>query len=973
MTTVDYRSAVPVDPAAERTERARRAVAAFRRMQPMLNNYARTFTGNPRVSVEVHPHSNGATDGRKIYFRPPISLGDEHRHNKKLCDRRDPDTLAQLCRACELREQVLVVIYHEIAHICYGTFSQPTQAAQADLLRRAVEASGTKYAAAITERIQKLQSHIKHSYLAMAGQVSPFLPIILNAVEDARVNNNLFNARKGTRLMFESDTLRTFTQGVEVPTGDGGVNYLPWNEREQNLQLIVGLYCAVSEYPYGDWFIPPVVAALDDELVQELCAQARTTKNVDDNYQLSFKFLERFRQLGFCKSDTDPEDTDEPEPDNEDTDGDEDDEGDESSSDSEPGSDDVQPEEDNKEPETSGEPDSGDLDEDSDADSSSDEVEDSDPKVAGDESDSEETDELEAEGDGKPTDQSSEDEVEDQFGESDEGTADDSEDETGQGEAESEEEGDGEDGGEQGTGDIGRQDNESAAPEAEADDSGEDGEGTTSSVAGEEDGSSDNDTGVDDEGMGDSSDPSESDESDEGVDDSDKEPTSDADSGTGTDGSPDDGNESPSSGDDFEDGELANELGDGETDKFEFDPEAEQDASIDPESETTVELPEEPDERPAGEDDETIDTGADEGMGGIEVEEVERDYNSVPMGDPAEVKEGLDQFGHHEEAEPTEEEELENDALLTAILQGQYFETPSQTITGVRIHEFGKPVINDMGENMSTGWGGLYFRKNNYSRKELGIDGDFKPEESIIGRQLLKLRVVFADNQRAHQQHHLKSGRVNTRVLGRRAPLGDERLFQKKNIPGKKSYFVAIALDISGSTVGKNLQLIKAAAWAQADLLTRLGIPFAMYGCSGSYDSLEHARMMYLDMYPVKLESEPWNRTTQERMMELGPDFGNLDGHNLEFMRKLCDKSQATDKIIMYYSDGKMPATNFQEELEILVRELTYCRKRGYVVAGVGVRTDSPSRHGLPTVRIDDKNDVGKVVSHLEKMLRAKL
>lgn len=1024
MTTTDYRSAEAVDPAAERSLRARRAVAAFRRMQPMLNNYARAFTGNPRITVELHASSNGATDGKKIFYRPPIALGDEHKHAKKLCDKRDEDTLAQLCRACELREQVLTVMFHEIAHISFGTFVKPTQQAQADLLRRAVEASGTKYAAAITERIQRMHSSVKHSYLAMAGQVSPFLPIILNAVEDARVNNALFDARRGTRLMFEADIQRTFNLGVETLDADGSPRYTPWSEREQNMQLIVGLYCAVSEYDYSNWFIPPVIAALEDSIIQELCTQARLTKNVDDNYQISFKFLDRFRQLGFCKSATDPEDEEpepeaEPEPDNEDTDGDEDEDGppeaDSDSDDSDSGGDAPDDEADSEDPAAAQPSPAGDQPSEEDlldggteegetpSEDGQGEAEQSDSDEApapGDESDSEADDESKTEGSGSPSDQPGEDEAEDQFGESDSGTAEqegqeadeDSDggspgegsdgEESEQGASDSDEGaaeeaegevGDDESGGEQGTGEIGRQDNESGTPEAEADNSGEDGRGAAPAVAGEEDGSPSDDPGADDEGMGDGSDSPESEEPAQGVDDADEEAAADADPGTGADGSADDGDESASYCDDFGDGELADDLGDGEANKYEYDPTSDNEVALDDEAETKIEVPEEPEERPAGEDDEAIDTGADEGMGGIEVEEVEADYSSVPMGDAAEVQEGLEQFGHHEDEPETPEEQLENEALLTAILQGQYFETPSQNITGVRIHEYGTNVTNEMDENLSTGWGGLYFRKNNYSRKELGIDGDFLPEESILGRQLLKLRVVFADNQRAHQQHHLKSGRVNTRVLGRRAPLGDERLFQKKTVPGKKSYFVAIALDISGSTVGKNLQLIKAAAWAQADLLTRLGIPFCMYGCSGSYDSLENARTMYLDIYPVKHENEPWNRETQKRMLELGPDFGNLDGHNLEFMRKLCDKSQATDKIIMYYSDGKMPATNHDEELEILVRELALCKKKGYIVAGVGVRTDSPSRHGMPTVQINEKNDVGLVVKHLENMLRAKL
>jgi hypothetical protein len=35
----------------------------------------------------------------------------------------------------------------------------------------------------------------------------------------------------------------------------------------------------------------------------------------------------------------------------------------------------------------------------------------------------------------------------------------------------------------------------------------------------------------------------------------------------------------------------------------------------------------------------------------------------------------------------------------------------------------------------------------------------------------------------------------------------------------------------------------------------------------------------------------------------------------------------------------------------------------------VGVRTDSPIRHGLDTVQVDDDEDISKVVKHLEKRL----
>lgn len=848
MTVTDYRT--PEQETQDRSARAKRAVDAFRKMQPMLNNYARVFTGNPRISVEVSATSNGATDGKKIFFRPPIALGDNLKHERKLCDKRDPETLIQLCAACEVRETVLVTIYHEIAHICYGTFAQPSDTDKANLIAQAVEEAGGRYAEYVAARIKRMPKYLTESYMGMAGTVSPYLHTILNALEDARVNNNLFTARRGTKAMFDADTCRVFRTGVESPQPDGSVKYLPWNEREQNLQAILAVFCHASGYDYADWFIPPVVEALADTELQALIAESVASPDVESNYKIAFKVLARLRELGFCVR------PDEPEPEEQPT---------------KPG----------------------------------------------------ESDET---GDGTPGDDSGKAQEESD----DEGSGDSCSD-SGAGSSEPEEDSDD-------TGD--------STSEDEADESGDDGDGPPPPVAGDQDGSAGDDSGEDEAGMGDDSDSSDSDELPEGGG-ADAEASDDGESGAGTDDGDDAGDES---GD-------ASEVGDDDTDEQS----SLSDSGVDEEDEW---------ERAEGNPEDQLDTGADEGEGGIEVKEDE--YAHIPMGEPEDVDKGLEVFGHHEEKQPSPEEIADMQAILQAILQGSYFETPSTTVQGVREHYFGKPVLNELGEDMSTAWFGKLCHYS-YSRHELGIDGDFKPAENILGPALLKLRTIFADNQRAHQQNHLKSGRVNTRVLGRRAPLGDERLFRKKVIPGKRDYFVAIGLDVSGSTMGRNLELIKAAGWAQADLLNRLGIPFAMFAYSGYHGKREdYYSGLYLDIYHVKDSNEPWNASTQERLQSLGPDGGNLDGHNIEYLRKVCDQSNATDKIIMYYSDGKMPATNFEEELEILRRELALCKKKGYTVAGVGVRTDSPSKHGLPTVQINEKDDVHLVVKHLEKLLRGK-
>jgi nitric oxide reductase activation protein len=208
-------------------------------------------------------------------------------------------------------------------------------------------------------------------------------------------------------------------------------------------------------------------------------------------------------------------------------------------------------------------------------------------------------------------------------------------------------------------------------------------------------------------------------------------------------------------------------------------------------------------------------------------------------------------------------------------------------------------------------------------------------------------------------------------VLGKRAPINDERLFKRRILPGKRDYFVLIGVDVSGSTTGINLILEKKAVMAQCELLARMGIRFAVYAHSGSMNrrSLGRSGGLNLDVYWVKTPDEPWSTEIKNRIAALKPASLNLDGHALEYMRKVLDRIIATDKIILYYSDGKMPAENYEEELEILQREIRTCKRKRYTLLGVGIRTDSPSRHGLDTVQVNEQADVPKVVKHLEKRL----
>lgn len=877
MTTTDIFTGVGSDP--RQDEQAQRAVKAGRKLQQTLTSYARILTKRNDVKVVMAARDNGSTDGKNIYWRPPLALGDSTPHVRALCDKRD-DGLQLLCAACKRREEVLVVIYHEIAHICFDSFAPVQEQDKLSMIEDAIKVSGSRYAKRLEEHIAKAPYWTKTSYIGLAGQISEFLPIILNALEDARVNRELFKARKGTKVMFDSFAYRTFNEGVEqIDPATGKPKVILWRDYPLNMQAIIGVFCKASNYAYDGWFQPQVEEALNDKKLTQIINGIATARTAASVYALGFPVLERLRELGFCKLPEDPEPEPEEEQDDEPAPQPEGDSEDKSNDDSEESGDDEE---------------SGGSGEGSESDKASGDVG-STPVPTG----SGEADGDEDEPDDPPS--------------------------------------------------VGHGD---SSGESERSDSA-DSEGDPSEA---EDDSSDSgsDPGGDDADSGDL---------DDARSDADSQDTGTGHDGgiTGTDASPD-------------------HVGTGDIDEAPVSPAGAEPPATDPAEpgtgDPTQDSGDEPTDQETGSDEadnsegeEPIDTGADEGHGGVEVVENEAN-DDLPMGTPEDARKGLLKLGDHDKPRKVYEELAEKTAIDRAIIQGTYFETPSRTIWGVREHRYGQPIF-DGPQNMSAGWDEGRLLSIGYTRGEVGVEGDFDPAESVLGPALLRMRVAFSDNKRGHDQRHLKGGKVDARVLGRRAWNDDERLFRKRIQPGKKSYFVLIGMDISGSTVGRNIALEKRAVMAQAELCSRMGVRFAIYGYSGNLHSPREGRGrgIDLDIYFIKEPNEPWTHAVQNRLREIGPDAANLDGHTLEYFRKVCDRQQETDKIILYYSDGKMPAENHDEELEILQREIKVCKQKGYVLLGVGIRTDSPIKHGLDTVQVDGDSDIAKVVRHLERKL----
>lgn len=914
-------------------EKARRAVKNFRSLQPTLTAYARNLTKRQDISVEMAARDNGSTDGKKIYYRPPIALGEQIAHERRVCDKRAGETLELICPACRLREDILVVIYHEIGHIAFESFAQVSDEDAELTMKKAIEEVGTKYAKKIREALDRAPARVKNSYIGVSHFVSPFLPFLVNCLEDARVNAEMFRARPGTKVMFDSNTARIFREGVEqVDKNTGELKVIKWCDYPKNAQATLGVFCIASGYTFSGWFAADVEESLKDTKLIELVRSIDTVRSAAGVYHLAFPVLARLRELGYCKSDKDPEDEEEQSEDSQEapepglSGGAPEEAG--NSGDSDPS--DAEPEagdsgSDRQEPGSEGEPgEGGDSDggsetdpgaEDSGAGGTEEAQERSEPEST---DDGDEGDAGPAAGDGASSDPTGSEVAGDEDGDV--------------GEPEADEEAGGADSSEELGQDSSASEDTSEGPDMAADDPDEGGE----PAVGEAGTGTAGDNQELEEGSGGrqaaQSSGEDQREEDDGADDS----SADGDLG----GSGEQVDDTTQGGDASLDGNR--------------------DEADQPADAGSTDLDEA----------EAIDTGADAGEGGIDLLENEAN-DDVPLGDPSDVEFALIKLGDHEDKPTSMEEQASEEAVDRAIIQGLFFETPSRRIYGVREHHYGQPVVVD-GYNVSQAWdlsGSSYAAMGRGHL--LGREGDFHAPESVLGPALVRMRVAFSENQRGKNERNLKGGKINTKVLGKRAWNNDERLFRKRTMPGKRDYFVVIGMDVSGSTVGRNIVLEKRAVMAQAELCKRMGVQFAIYAHSGNLHSPLSGRSngFDLDVYLVKEPNEPWSDEVQKRLMDLGPDSANLDGHFLEYLMRKADAHRATDKIILYYSDGKMPAENHDEELEILQREIRKAAMKKITLLGVGIRTDSPARHGLDTVQVDTDEDIVKVVRHLEKKM----
>lgn len=250
-------------------------------------------------------------------------------------------------------------------------------------------------------------------------------------------------------------------------------------------------------------------------------------------------------------------------------------------------------------------------------------------------------------------------------------------------------------------------------------------------------------------------------------------------------------------------------------------------------------------------------------------------------------------------------------------------------------------------------------------------------DPGLVSGETAHLRAVFALNRKRRLTGSLKKGsRLDSPNLHRIAS-EDYRIFGKQDRPDKRDWFVLVGLDDSASTHSNGAaSVIRELGLAIGEMLTGVGIKFAMYGHGGLSNNPSsrsgHDGSWAVRHLIIKSPDEPWTPESKDRLSALGrDDCCNYDGHTLEQYRKIIQTRRETDKMILYVTDGAMPMMNFDEELEVLQRELQILRRQRVHLVGVGYRTDSPKQHGMDTISIQDGRDLPSLVHGLRERLES--
>jgi cobalamin biosynthesis protein CobT len=266
-----------------------------------------------------------------------------------------------------------------------------------------------------------------------------------------------------------------------------------------------------------------------------------------------------------------------------------------------------------------------------------------------------------------------------------------------------------------------------------------------------------------------------------------------------------------------------------------------------------------------------------------------------------------------------------------------------------------------------------------------------------VGAASKQLEKAFASQNRSYYEPGKRSGRVNPSSLFK-LKTGDDRVFRKKVDIKALNTSVSLVIDQSGSMCSKEkLRKASIAAYALAEVLTRMKIPFEIIGfTTGGYGEdgitraeADKARHKFHEQtgrtYFSREGKILWNvyksfneRFEYEQKCRMAAAYdhsvamrSNADAESIQLCAKRLGERDEPRKCMIVLSDGQPAcAGDSNDQNTQLVKVVKNIQKAGIDIVGLGVCSNAVESYYDKHIVFHDSSEIAsRVIGELSRML----
>lgn len=265
-----------------------------------------------------------------------------------------------------------------------------------------------------------------------------------------------------------------------------------------------------------------------------------------------------------------------------------------------------------------------------------------------------------------------------------------------------------------------------------------------------------------------------------------------------------------------------------------------------------------------------------------------------------------------------------------------------------------------------------------------------------VGAASKRLERAFVSQNRTFFEPGKRSGAINPSALFK-LKTGDDRVFRKKVVVRAKNTAVSLVIDQSGSmSSSRKLQKAAIAAYALAEVLTRIKIPFEINGfTTGNYPSginyntfsaarekfqkqtgrTSFSREGVILMNSYKSFDERFEYQQKSRLAcafdHSVTMHSNADAESILFCASRLAKRSEQRKCMIVLSDGQPACTgNMHDQNTYLKQVVKNIENSGMDIVGLGVCDDAVKEYYSRNIVFHDADEIaGNVITQLARML----